>query len=78
MGRFKKWSAILLITIFATASFESCSNHYRFKKVVRKRRTGMIKRSGHHYSRFKKVKRNTIPINKNYIIKNKRVRRGWY
>jgi hypothetical protein len=70
MRYFKKWCFILLAIIVAEVSFDSCSRHYRYKKMIKRRRTAISHR--YHSSYQKKLKKGVIPINKNYIIKNKR------
>lgn len=75
MRYLKKWYVILLAVIIAEITFDSCSRHYRYKKMIKRRRGAIAKR--YHSSYYmKKIRKNIIPINKNYIIKNKRNTRG--
>ena len=74
MRYIKKWYILLLIVFLSQVLFESCSRHYRYKRMIKRRRSAVSKRYITPYQ--KKIKRNTIPINKNYIIKNKRNTRG--
>ena len=70
----KKWYIIVLLAIVTEISLDSCSRHSRYKRMIKRRRTAISNRYSSPYQR--KVKRNTIPINTNYIIKNKRNTRG--
>jgi hypothetical protein len=70
MRYFKKWLYILLAVIVAEVAFDSCSRHYRYKKMIKRRRSAISHR--YHSPYQKKLKKNIIPINKNYIIRNKR------
>jgi hypothetical protein len=69
-----KWYVIILLLFVVQLSAESCSRHYRYKRMIKRRRFAVMHRYKSPY--FKKIKRNTIPINRNYIIKNKRNTRG--
>lgn len=66
----KKWYVILLAVFIAEIAFDSCNRHYRYKRMIKRRRTAIAKRYQSPYLR--KIRKNVIPINKNYIIKNKR------
>jgi hypothetical protein len=70
----KKWYLIILLAFVTEIVMESCSRHYRYKKMIKRRRTAIAKRYTSPYQ--KKLKRNIIPINQNYIIKNKRNSHG--
>ena len=70
----KKWYVIVLILFVVQLSAESCSRHYRYKRMIKRRRGAVSHRYRTPYQ--KKIRRNTIPINRNYIIKNKRNTRG--
>ncbi|MEI6765237.1 MAG: hypothetical protein WCM76_06310 [Bacteroidota bacterium] len=74
MRYLKKWYVVVLIVFVTTLALESCSRHYRYKKMIKRRRSAVAKR--YHSPWQKKIKRNTIPINQNFIIKNKRNTRG--
>lgn len=74
MKYLKKWYIILVAVFIAEIAFDSCNRHYRYKRMIKRRRTAMVKR--YHSPYQKKLKKNIIPINKNYIIKNKRNTRG--
>ncbi|MCK9611488.1 MAG: hypothetical protein PHR81_09675 [Bacteroidales bacterium] len=74
MRYLKKWYVILLAVFIVEIAFESCTRHYRYKRMIKRRRTAISKR--YHSPYQKKLKKNIIPINKNYIIKNKQNRRG--
>jgi hypothetical protein len=69
-----KWYVILLLLFVVQIASESCARHYRYKKMIKRRRVAVSHR--YHSVYHKKIKRNTIPINRNYIIKNKRNTRG--
>lgn len=70
MRYFKKWCLILLAVFVAEVAFDSCSRHYRYKKMIKRRRSSITIRYQSPYQ--KKLNKNIIPINKNYIIRNKR------
>ncbi len=70
MRYFKKWFIILLAVVITGVAFDSCSRHYRYKKMIKRRRASIAIR--YHSPYQKKLKKNVIPINKNYIIHNKR------
>ena len=70
MRYFKHWLLILLTVFVAEVAFNSCSRHYRYKKMIKRRHSAI--KSRYHSPYQKKLKKNVIPINKNYIIKNKR------
>ncbi len=70
MKYLKKWYIILLAVIITEIAFDSCNRHYRYKRMIKRRRSAIAKR--YHSPYQKKLKKNIIPINKNYIIKNKR------
>ncbi|MEI6124197.1 MAG: hypothetical protein WCQ95_11290 [Bacteroidota bacterium] len=70
MRYFKKWIFILLAVIVVEVAFESCSRHYRYKKMIKRRRGSIAMRYKSPYQ--KKLNKTTIPINQNYIIRNKR------
>lgn len=74
MRLLKKWYVILLVLFVVQISMESCAKHYRYKRMIKRRRSAVSHR--YHTPYQKKLKRNTIPINRNYIIKNKRNTRG--
>ncbi len=69
-----KWYVVILLLFVVQIANESCSRHYRYKKMIKRRRVAVMHRyrSPYHH----KIRRNTIPINRNYIIKNKRNTRG--
>lgn len=71
-----KWYVIILLLFFVQLTFESCSRHYRQKRMIKRRKTSTIKRHQSTYQR--KVKRRTLPINKNYLIKHKQPKRSTY
>lgn len=66
-NRFAIWVFSLLLV---SGMFASCGpSQYRYyKKMVKKRTTQYGYRSNYQ----KKLKRNTLPVNRNFIIKNKR------
>ncbi len=65
----------LLVVFVASLALSSCSqSQFRnYKRYVKRKNTAMGYRS--HYQ--KKLKRNTMPINRNYIIRNKRTAPSW-
>lgn len=67
---------LLLIMVFVGAiALSSCSSSQfrNYKRYVKRKNTALGYRS--HYQ--KKLKRTTMPINKNYIIRNKRTSPSW-
>ena len=66
----KKWYIILLICVITITTFESCNKHHRFKNMLKHRRSAVR----YHSPYQRKLKKKTIAIGKNYIIKNKRDR----
>jgi hypothetical protein len=70
----KKWYLIILLAFVTEIVMDSCSRVYRYKKMIKRRKSAISKRYTSPYQ--KKLKRNIIPINQNYIIKNKRNTRG--
>ncbi|MGD0712102.1 MAG: hypothetical protein ABR968_13095 [Bacteroidales bacterium] len=68
----KKWYIILLICVITLTAFESCNRHHRFKSMLKHRRTVTMRRYHSPYQR--RLKRKTVAIGKNYIIRNKRDR----
>lgn len=72
---FRKTPVILFIITFMLLPVFSCgpSQYRHYKKMVRQRTTYYGYRS--HYQ--KKLKRNALPINKNYIIRNTRTVPAW-
>lgn len=69
---FKKWFIVLVAGIVLATAFESCHRHRRFKRMLKHRRSVNVHRYHSPYQR--KLKRKIVPINKNYIIKNRRDR----
>ena len=69
----------MLIFLACEVTFDSCSRHHRYKRMIKRRRTTMIKKS-HRSPYQRKLRRKSIPINSNYVIKNRNNyrRRGWY
>ncbi len=67
----KRWFIILIISVFIITAFESCNKHARFKRMLKHRRSVTVKR--HSSASQRRFKRKTIPINKNYIIKNRKI-----
>jgi len=74
MKYFRQWCIIILAVFIAEISFDSCSPHYRYKSVMKRRRAAASTK--YHSTYLKKLRKNVIPINKNYIIKNVRNRTG--
>ncbi len=74
MTGFKKWFVILLAILFSIAGLESCSKYAKerkkHKRILKHRRQTNIKR--YHSPHQRQLKKHVIPINKNYIIRNKR------
>jgi len=82
MRYLKKWYILLLIFYIALNIFASCSRSYKanrkYKKMLKRRKTASVKRYKSPHQR--KIAKKTIPINKNYVIKNQKRRppRGPY
>ena len=78
MRYLKKWYILLLILFITLSSLPSCSRNYRYKRMLKKRKSASSKRYKSAYHR--KIKKKTIPINRNYIIKKQKSRppRGPY
>lgn len=71
-NRFAIWAFSL---IFVSGLLVSCGpSQYRYYKKMVKRRTTQY---GYKSNYQKKLKRNTLPVNRNYIIKNKRTQPAW-
>jgi len=71
---FNKYSLLVLVFIGALALSSCSSSQFRnYKRYVKRKNTALGYRS--HYQ--KKLKRNTMPINRNYIIRNKRTAPSW-
>ncbi len=66
----KRWFIILVIAVVTLTAFDSCRGHRRHKRIMKHRRASNARHYKSPYQR--KFKRKTIPINKNFIIKNKR------
>jgi len=68
----KKWYIIFLVCVITITVFDSCNKHHRFKRMLKHRRSITVSR--HHSPYQRRFSRKTVPINKNYIIKNRRDR----
>lgn len=65
----------IVLIVFSLGILVSCGpSQYRYYKKMVKRRTTYY---GYKSNYQKKLKRNTMPINKNYIIRNKRTTPAW-
>lgn len=75
MKRFFKWYIVVLLVIAGTATFESCgpAQYRTYKKYVKRKSSAMGYRSNYQ----KKLRRNTMPINRNYIIRNRHTQPTW-
>lgn len=69
---FKKWFIVLVAGLMFLTTFDSCAHRHRFKRMLKHRRSVTVHRFHSPYQR--RFKRKTVPINKNYIIKNRRDR----
>ena len=65
----------VLLTAFGIGTITSCgpSQYKNYKRYVKRKNTALGYRSNYQ----KKLKRNTMPINRNYIIRNKRTAPAW-
>ncbi|MBN2728369.1 MAG: hypothetical protein JXR53_04015 [Bacteroidales bacterium] len=65
----------ILIAALGIGTLASCgsSQYNTYKRYVKRKNTNMGYRSNYQ----KKLKRNTMPINRNYIIRNKRTAPAW-
>ena len=76
--RKKLWVITLLIFIGLAAS--SC-HRARYRKMIRKRRTGHIKKKSHRSKYQKKLRKKTISTSSKYYIKRQKRnyrRKPWY
>ncbi|HPF00428.1 MAG TPA: hypothetical protein PKY63_07165 [Bacteroidales bacterium] len=75
MKRFFSKYMLLLIVFVATMAMSSCSSSQfkNYKRYVKRKNSALGYKS--HYQ--KRLKRNTMPINRNYIIRNKRTSPSW-
>lgn len=75
MKRFFSKYMLLLIVFVGTMAVSSCnsSQFKNYKRYVKRKNSALGYKS--HYQ--KKLKRNTMPINRNYIIRNKRTSPSW-
>jgi len=70
-----KYAFWVVLFIFVSGMLISCAPpQYRHYKKMVKRRTSYY---GYKSSYQKKLKKNTLPVNRNYIIKNKRTTPSW-
>ena len=78
MRYLKKFFLMFLILYIALSLLSSCSRNYRYKKMLKRRKSSSAKRYKSSYQ--KKIRKKTIPINRNYIIKKQKSRppRGPY
>lgn len=74
MRLLKKWYVIVLVLFVVQIGMDSCSRHYRYKRMIKRRRGAVSHR--YHSPYQQRLKKSTIPINRNYIIKNKRNTHG--
>ena len=82
LGKFRLsgylWIISLLVIIGLTAG--SC-HRARYRKMIKKRRTGHMKRKTHRSKYQKKLRKSTVTTSSKYYIKNQRRnyrRRPWY
>jgi hypothetical protein len=70
-----KYALVIFLFFFLSGMIMSCApaQYRNYKKMVKRRTTNYGYKSKHQ----KKLKRNTLPVNKNYIIKNKRTAPSW-
>lgn len=66
-----KWYVILLIVICGQLGFSSCGAHkyHRYSNLLKHRKSAIVHR--YRSAAHKKINKKAIPINRNYIIKNK-------
>jgi hypothetical protein len=72
------WVVIVLVTMGLTVG--SCQKA-RYRKMIKKRRTGHIKKKTHRSEYQKKLRKSTISTSSKYYIKNQKKnyrRRPWY
>ena len=72
----RKRTSLYLAAIFIISMAVSCkpSQYRTYKRMVKRR--GMA--TGYKSTYQKRLKRHTMPINKNYIIKNRRSSPTWH
>jgi hypothetical protein len=70
-----RFAVYVVLFVFIAEILVSCGpTQYRYyKKMVRRRTTYYGYKSNYQ----KKLKRNTMPVNKNYVIRNKRTTPAW-
>ena len=73
MKYLKKWYVLIIVCFIAEVAFDSCAGKSNYKKMM-KHRSGYSSRKGYGSSYKRKIKRHSMPIAKNYIIKNRPVR----
>lgn len=71
---FNKYLLLLVVFVGMLVASSCTSSQFRnYKRYVKRKNTALGYKS--HYQ--KKLKRNTMPINRNYIIRNRRTSPSW-
>jgi len=75
MKRYINKNLILLIVFIGALALSSCSSSQfrNYKRYVKRKNTALGYKS--HYQ--KKLKHNTMPINRNFIIRNRNTSPSW-
>lgn len=78
MRYYLKWYLMLLFFYAGLNFLASCSPNYRYRRMLKRRKAATVQR--HKSTHQRKIRRRTIPINKNYVIRHQRTRapRGPY
>ncbi|NVO02065.1 MAG: hypothetical protein HXX09_05130 [Bacteroidetes bacterium] len=74
MRYLKKWYVLIIVCFFVEIAMNSCASKSNYKKMMKHRGSYSSARRGYGSSYKRKIKRHSMPIAKNYIIKNRTVR----
>lgn len=76
---FSKWYVMVVILLMTSLTLDSCQR-YRYKKMIKKRRTGHNSKKRHKGTYQKKLNKKATITNSKYVIENRRNyrRRPWY
>ena len=81
LGNFRiSYTWVIILFVFVGLSLGSCQRA-RYRKMIKKRRTGHMKKKTHRSKYQKKLRKSTVTTNSKYYIKNKKKnyrRRPWY
>ncbi len=81
LGTFRiSYTWVIILFIFVGLSLGSCQRA-RYRKMIKKRRSGHMKKRTHRSKYQKKLRKSPVSTNSKYYIKNKQRnyrRRPWY